>query len=95
MFVARSAEAMKTQTEIVNYHNKMAMIRVVAPYGASVAFAMIAALLIIFAPDSRTTAANTVAGVFVVLALGIAGFTRFSAKLPGLEFKGDRPSKSN
>src|SRR5262249_12614250 len=81
---ASGAEAMGAQERIVNYHNKMLMVRVVAPYGTSVAFAIIAALLIIFAPESRTVAANTVASIFVVLALGIAGFTRFSAKLPGV-----------
>jgi hypothetical protein len=29
------------------------------------------------------------------LAMGIAGFTRFRAKVPGIDISGDQPRKSN
>jgi len=81
---------METQERIVNYYNRTVLIRVIAPYGASVMFALIAAALIIFAPESRTVAANIVAAGLLVLSVAIAGFTRFFAKLPGMELKADR-----
>jgi hypothetical protein len=82
-FRARGAEAIKIQESIINYSNKMWMIRTVSSYGASVAFALISALLIIWAPDSRTVAADIVAAALLLLAAGLAGYTRFAAKLPG------------
>jgi hypothetical protein len=88
-FEASGTEAMATQESIVKYHAKMTMLRGVAPYFASVAFAVTAAVLIIYAPESRSTAANIAATALLVLAIGIAGFTRFSAKLPGMSLKAD------
>jgi len=87
-FEAHGGEAMTAQTEIVQYHLRMAMIRTVAAYSISAIFAIIAAMIVIFAPESRGVAANLFAGAFLVLALGIAGFTRFLVKAPGLEISG-------
>jgi hypothetical protein len=81
---------MDAQVSIVNHHNTMATIRIAAPYGAAVGFAAIAATLIVFAPESRTVAANIVAAALLVSAIGIAGFTRFSAKLPGMQIQADQ-----
>ncbi|MEM5406352.1 hypothetical protein, partial [Paraburkholderia unamae] len=48
-------------------------------------FAIIAAIIVVFAPASRTTAANIFSAAFMVMASGIAGYTRFAAKAPGIE----------
>lgn len=80
---------MNVHEKLVSYHNKMEMIRTVAAYGASVGFAAIGALLIAFAPESRSTAADIVAAALLVSALGLAGFTRFRAQLPGMKIEGD------
>jgi hypothetical protein len=95
-FYAHGDDAMAAQVAIVNYYHKMATLRAIASYGASAVFACVAAALIVFAPENRTVGANVVAGAFVILAAGIAGFTRFRAKAPGLDVSGDqaRP-KSN
>lgn len=94
-FEAHGAEAMKAQESIVNNHNKHSTIRALVPYAASVAFAAIGAQLIIFAPESRETAANLAAAALLVVAMGIAGFTHFKAKAPGLEVSGERRLRSN
>jgi hypothetical protein len=76
------------QERIISDNNKMVTIRAFAPYLASVAFAAISALLIMFAPTGREVAANIVAASLLVMAMGIAGFTRFSANLPGMKIEG-------
>ena len=82
------AATMAAHERLVIHHNKMMVIREAVPYGAAVAFALIAALLIIFAPESRNVAANIVAGALFALACSIAGYTRFSAKVAGMKFEG-------
>jgi hypothetical protein len=49
----------------------------------------VSAALILFAPEHRTVAANIAAGAFLVLAAGLAGFTRFKASAPGLKIDAD------
>jgi hypothetical protein len=80
---------------IVNYYNKMNAIRTIAPYVVSVVFAIVGALLILLAPESRSTAANFAAAALLVLAMGIAGFTRFHAKAPGLDINAEKSARSN
>lgn len=92
-FRAEGEGAMAAQTAIVNQYSRMAAIRAAAPYAASVLFVAIAALLIVFAPESRTVAANMAAAALMILAAGIAGYTRFAAKAPGLEIGADRSGK--
>jgi hypothetical protein len=87
-FHATGEAAMVIQERIISDNNKMVTIRAFAPYLASVAFATISALLIMFAPNGRELAANIVAASLLVLAAGIAGFTRFSANLPGIRVEG-------
>lgn len=77
-----------------NYAVRMFTIRTLAAYGVSSVFAVVAAALIIFAPESRTTAANLVAAAFVVLSLGIAGYSRFGIKGPGISVTGDRKNSN-
>ena len=86
---------MEFPERIVHYHNKIMRMRVIVPYAASVSFALISALLIIYAPESRSTTANIVAGGLLVLAVGVAGFTRFFAKPPGMEIKADNQRLPN
>lgn len=86
-YQAHGPEAMSAQTEIIADTNRAVTTRTLAAYGASVVFALISGALIVFAPESRTAAANLVAGAFLVLAVGIAGFTRFKAKAPGLDIE--------
>lgn len=93
-FVAHGADAMLAQTEIVIYHQRMATIRAVAAYGTAIVFAIIAAVIVVFAPESRSTAANIFATAFLVMSAGIAGYTRFSAKVPGMEIKADNKDVS-
>lgn len=78
---------MDAQTKILLDYNRAVTTRTIAAYAASVAFAFISAALIVYAPESRSTAANLVAGAFLVLAVGIAGFTRFKAKAPAIEIE--------
>lgn len=92
-FRASGDDAVKIQAAIINHNNRMWMIRTIAPYAAAVAFAAIAAFLIVFAPESRSTAANIVAAALLLLAVGIAGFTRFSAQLPGMKIDAGKGSR--
>jgi hypothetical protein len=68
---------------------RMFTIRTLSAYGVSSVFAIVGAALIIFAPESRETAANIVAAAFIVLALGIAGYSRFGVSAPGIEVSGE------
>ncbi|WP_145750995.1 hypothetical protein [Nitrospirillum amazonense] len=86
---------MSAQENLVKNYNSHITARIVAPYAASVLFASIAASLIIFAPQSRETAANFSAAALLVVALGIAGFTRFRAKAPGIELSGERTAAAD
>lgn len=88
-FEAHGVKAMETQAEILGNYNRAVTIRTIAAYGTSVVFALISAALIVFASEHRETAANLVAGAFLVLAVGIAGFTRFKAKTPAIEIETD------
>ena len=90
-FEAHGAEAMAAQVEILKEHNRNRTIQSVAGYAASVGFAAISAVLILFAPADRVIAADLVAAAFLALAVGLAGFTRFKAKAPGVEMSADRP----
>jgi uncharacterized membrane protein YvbJ len=94
-FHASGTEAMAVQERIVIYHAKMATIRAVAAYSVSVIFVVISALLIGFAPESRSVAANIIAGALLILGAGIAGFTRLRAKAPGLDLNAGGRSRSN
>ena len=89
-FYARGEEAMEPQVAIVNYYHKMATLRAIAAYAVSAIFAIIAGALILFAPESRVVAANIIAGAFLVLAAGIAGFTRLKASAPGIKIDTDQ-----
>lgn len=89
-FQAGGAGAIDAQVQIVTYQSKMFTIRVVASYGVSALFAMIGSALIIFAPPSREVAANVTSSALLVLAMGMAGFTRFKAKAPGLAIEGGK-----
>ena len=95
-FHAEGDGAMQAQTEIVTNHLKMQTIRSLAAYGIAAFFAVVSAAIVVFAPETREVAANLFAGAFLVLALGIAGFTRFSARAPGVEISGatDKNSRS-
>lgn len=81
---ATGVEAMETQAEIVKFQVRMFTIRTLASYGVAVAFAVIGAVLILFAPATREVATNIVAGLFIVFSMGIAGYTRFGLKAPGI-----------
>jgi hypothetical protein len=94
-FHATGFEAMEAQERIIGSTNKMLTLRAYAPYVTSAVFAIISALLIIFAPDSRSTAANIVAAALLITSLGIAGYAQFSAKLPGMRIEGGRLGNSN
>ena len=56
----------------------------------SAIFAIIAGALVILTPESRTVAADVVAAAFLVLAAGIAGFTRLRASAPGIKIDTDQ-----
>lgn len=74
------------------HRQKMAMLTVIAAYTASVFFAAIATALIVYAPESRILAANIGAATLLVLAAGIAGFTRLQARFFGAEVRASRKS---
>jgi hypothetical protein len=93
-FHASGVEAMAVQEKIFLHHDTMVTIRTIAAYGVSVVFVIVGAVLIAFAPDDRTTAANITAGALLVLAAGIAGFTRLNAKVPGLSIQADAPERA-
>ena len=43
-----------------------------------------------FAPESCGVAVNIVAGAFITLSMGIAGYTRFGVKAPGIDLSASR-----
>lgn len=88
-FYASGDEEIKVQTIIVNYHNKMNVVRMLVPYPSSIIFALIAAGLILWAPERRAIAAEAAAVALLLLSGGIAGFTRLYAKMPGLEMRAE------
>jgi hypothetical protein len=55
--------------------------------------ATLATLTIILAPESRVTAAIIIAGAFAILAGGLAGFTYFKARIPGLDVLSEQADK--
>jgi hypothetical protein len=90
--LAHGADAMGPHERILIHRQKMAMISTATAYAAAVSFAVIAVSLILFAPESRVLAADIAAATLLVLAAGIGGFTRLSAKMPGSEIRADRKS---
>jgi hypothetical protein len=58
--------------------------RVALSYATSIALALVATAIIMFAPESRNLAANISAITLVVLAAGVVGFTVVEASLPGI-----------
>jgi hypothetical protein len=93
--LAHGSDALGPHERIMIHRQRMAMIGVTAAYTAAVAFAAVAAALIIFASESRALAANIVAATLLILAAGIAGYTRVSAKLPGSEILADKSQRTN
>jgi hypothetical protein len=91
-FHTRDIEAVTLQEGIIKYTNKMWTIRTVSSYATSIMFSLIGMVLILFAPNSRQTAATIIAGSLFVVAVGIAGYTRFSARVPGIVMQGERTS---
>jgi hypothetical protein len=91
-FKASGDGAMEAHSKILGEYNRAVTSRAIAAYAAAVAFAIVSAATILFAPQDRTVAANIIAGAFMALAMGIAGFTRFKAKAPGIEIDADRNS---
>lgn len=89
-FVKGTPQEVAAHEKIVGLQIRAATTRLAVPYAASVAFAVIAALLIAFAPESRSVAAYIGAAALLLLAAGIAGFTRFFAKAPGFQIGADR-----
>ena len=53
--------------------------------GAACLFLIVAALLVVFAPEQRNELANACGGVLVLLALSAIGVSKFKLKLPGIE----------
>jgi len=53
--------------------------------GAACLFLIIAALLVVFAPEQREILAKICGAVLVVIALGAIGVSKFKLKLPGIE----------
>lgn len=88
-FSAHGDGAMDAQARIISEYSRITIVRTIAAYVASLGFATISAALIMFAPEHRGVAANIVAGAFLALAVGLAGFTRFMAKAPAIEIQAD------
>lgn len=86
-FQAQGADAMEAQAKILADYNQAVTARAFASYSAAVVFALISAAVVIFAPEARSEAATLIAGAFLILAVGVAGFTRFKAKAPTIEFE--------
>lgn len=94
-FKAEGKEAIQIQEGMIRYVNKMWTIRTVSSYATSVAFSVIGAALIIYAPESRGLAATIVAAGLFAMALGIAGYTHFSARFPGVRIEGQQRRASS
>jgi len=93
-FSAAGQAAMEAQTKIITDYNRAITMRTLASYATSIGFACISAVLIMFAPEQRTMAANIVAGAFLVMAAGLAGFARLKASAPGLSLETDGKATS-
>lgn len=95
-FEAKGLDAMAAQERIINYHHRMLTIRTIAAYVTAVIFACIGAVLIVWAPEARNVAANLAAAAMLTLAAGIAGFSHFKAKAPGVDIQASStPARSN
>ena len=53
--------------------------------GAACLFFLVAALLVVFAPEEKETLANVCGVALVVMALGAIGVSKFRLKMPGIE----------
>lgn len=53
--------------------------------GAACFFVIVAAFLVVFAPEDRETLANVCGVALVVVALGAIGVSKFKLKLPGIQ----------
>ncbi len=52
---------------------------------AAAALFIVAALMVVFAPEGRENAAYALGAVLLIIALGAIGATRFALKVPGIE----------
>ena len=79
---ASGAAAVQAQTEIVIAHIRARTLIKFGLYGLAALFVIVAALLIVFAPEGRETATTIVAIGLFALAAGSAGFGAFAIKTP-------------
>jgi hypothetical protein len=82
-----SPETMKTHEKLVSYYNRMETIRTACAYAASVCFAGIAMLLLIFQPPTLGPLALLAAAGLLVLAACLAGFTSLKMLFPAFQVR--------
>ena len=87
---AEGVEALEAQERLISLQDKTHTLRTMSSYAISAVFAALAFSLIMWAPAIREAAANIAAGSFLILAAGIAGFTRFRASAPTISIEGGR-----
>jgi len=74
--------AVKAQAEVLLAHMRGRLIIRLSLYGLAGLFMIVAALLVVFAPNGRETTTAIVAAALFAVAIGAAGFGTFAIKTP-------------
>jgi hypothetical protein len=84
-FEASGVGAMEAQTAIVTAHINADLRRRIAQNCLAASFVLVAGICVLFAPTGRELAAEIIAGSFVIIGAGIAGFANLKLKTPHVE----------
>ena len=79
---ASGAEAIRASAGVINQHIRSQMRLKFGLYVLASLFVIVAALLVVFAPDGRETVSSIIAVALFVVAVGCAGFGTFAIKTP-------------
>ncbi len=90
---ASGEEAVKAQAEVLIAYMRGRLILKLGFYILAAIFVIVAALLVVFAPNGRETATSIVAAALFALAVGSAGFGTFSIKTPLVSAEAGAPAK--
>lgn len=91
----QGAEAVRVGGEILNQHIRSQTVLKLGLYVLAAVFLVVAALLVVFAPEGREGVTGIIAFALIVVAAGSAGFGTFYFRTSGLEGGAGRGDAGN
>ncbi|WP_158810287.1 hypothetical protein [Beijerinckia sp. L45] len=79
---ANTPEGVLKVAEVAQAYIRSRVVMKLGLFALSALFLIVAALLVVFAPPGRETAATVISTSLLVVAIGSAGFTAFRFKIP-------------